>query len=322
MIPDSSKFERIVDGRGGRFLLRVETSSDAADYRKYEELRNIVWAFPEDHMAGTRNMMCENFLHEGASLFLGAFAPSASGRFETDGAHLAGFAYGFVGIRDKARGFADPANLWFYAQYAGVRPDYLKCGLGILLKEFQRDVLLDVFGIGTVVCTYDPLTGVNAYRNVRRFGMDVLEYRTATYGEYGGRLNRRDVPSDRFFMSWELRREPRPPLDPAVLLGAPRALAVRAARVEGVSGEILLETPGEPALDSAAPVVLVPIPDDFYVLLRETDVADDAVRRLPLDWRLKTRRIFTTLFGRGYRVVDFFRAPAGTPRNFYVLRRD
>ncbi len=322
MNTDDVKFERVVESRGGRFLLRVETSGESADYRKYEDLRNAVWDFPEDHMAGTRNMMCENFLHEGASLFLGAFAPSAAGRYEFDAAHLAGFSYGFVGIRDKTRGFADPENLWFYAQYTGVRPDFMKFGLGVRLKEFQRDVLLGVFGIGTVVCTYDPLTGVNAYRNVRRFGMDVVEYRTALYGEYGGRLNRRDVPTDRFFMSWDLRREPRVCLDPAALQGAPRALAVRAISVEGATGELVLEVPGEPALDTAAPVVLVPIPDDFYLMLRETDVADDAVRRLPLDWRLKTRRVFTTLLGRGYRVADFFRAPAGVPRNFYVLRRD
>ena len=65
---------------GGRtFRLRVETSPDAADYAKYDRLRDEVWGFPEDHMAGTRNLMCENFLHDGSALFLAAYDAGPDG---------------------------------------------------------------------------------------------------------------------------------------------------------------------------------------------------------------------------------------------------
>ena len=111
------------------------------------------------------------------------------------------------GVRDKEAGFRDRSNLRFYSQYAGVRKAYQSYGLGILIKEFQREMVLGILGVSTVICTYDPLTGVNAHRNVRHFGMDVLEYRVATYGEYGGLLNRLDVPTDRFLMSWDLERK-------------------------------------------------------------------------------------------------------------------
>ncbi len=314
-----SDLERTVVSRGRRFLLRVETSHEAADYQKYEDIRNEIWGFPEDHLAGTRNMMCENFLAEGGSLFIGAFAESADGGFALDGADLAGFCYGFAGIADKTVGFRDPRNLRFYSQFAGVRPAFRAYGLGVLMKEFQRELVLGRFGIDTVICTYDPLTGVNAARNVHHFGMEVIEYRVATYGEYGGLLNRSDVASDRFLMSWDLRREARPP--------APRAgaavpvLRVERRRVRGRTSELELEVLGEAGPVTGGDVLAVPIPLDFYRMLRETDVADPEVRRIPVDWRLQTRRAFQTLFGRGYRVVDFLTAGGTSPANAYVLTK-
>jgi len=313
-----SDLEKTVISKGRRFLLRVETSHEADDYRKYEDIRNDIWDFPDDHLAGSRNMMCENFLAEGGSLFIGVF-PEARGGFPLDGAGLAGFCYGFAGVADKEVGFRDPANLRFYSQFAGVRPEFRAFGLGVLMKEFQRDVVLRRFGIGTIICTYDPLTGVNAFRNVHHFGMEVLEYRVATYGEYGGLLNRSDVASDRFLMSWDLRREGRRDGPPAAA-GIP-VLQVDSRRVRGRTSEVELETVREAEPVTEGDVLLVRVPLDFYRVLRETDVDDPEVRRIPVDWRLQTRRAFLALFGRGYKVVDFLKSGGAPPANHYVLAR-
>lgn len=314
--------EKTVTVRDRRFLLRVETSPTSSDYAKYEALREEVWGFPEDHMSSERNMMCENVFHEGGSLFIGAFVEGESGPFVPDAAHLVGFVYGFVGVRDKSIGFRDPRNLRFYAQYAGVRKAFQSYGLGLLLKEYQREMVLDLLGVAVIICTYDPLTGVNAHRNVRHFGMDVLEYRVATYGEYGGLLNRRDVATDRFLMSWDLERTGgRPSRDLETVLAAPRAVRTDLRRVAGKSGEIELEvvTGTDPSL--AADPVVVPIPLDFYRMLQETDVTDADVRRIPVDWRAATREVFLALFARGYKVVDFLKADVRVPANRYVLAR-
>jgi predicted GNAT superfamily acetyltransferase len=314
--------ERTVAARGRTFLLRVETSHDARDYRMYEGLRNEIWDYPEDHMSAARNMMCENVFHEGASLFIGAFAEAPGGGFLPAGRSLVGFCYGFVGVRDKAVGFRDPANLRFYSQYAGVRPAYRSYGLGVLIKEFQRQAVLDILGVSTIICTYDPMTGVNANRNVHHFGMDVLEYRVATYGEYGGLLNRTDVPTDRFLMSWDLRREGgRPGYDLEAALATPRPIRAETRRVAGRTGEIALEVVTAVDPDVAGDLLLVPVPLDLYRMLRETDVADGEVRRIPADWRMATRAVFLALFGRGYRVVDFRKADARIPAHHYVLAR-
>jgi predicted GNAT superfamily acetyltransferase len=288
----------------------------------YEDLREEIWGFPDDHMSGTRNMMCENVFHEGASLFIGAFVEAPGGGFEVDGEHLVGFCYGFVGVRDKGLGFRDPGNLRFYSQYTAVRRSEQSCGLGILLKEYQREMVLDILGVSTIICTYDPLTGVNAHRNIRHFGMEVLEYRVATYGEYGGLLNRSDVPTDRFLMSWDLKRKPgRPDYDFRAALAAPRPVRTGTRRIAGKSSGLELEVVEGTDPDAAGDPLLVPIPLDFYRMLHETDVADGDVRRIPVDWRIATRAVFQALFARGFRIIDFRKAGAGASANYYVLGR-
>jgi len=315
------KLARIVEAKGRRFLLRVEDSPDDRDYRKYDDIREDIWCFPEDHLAGTRNLVCENFLHEGTSLFIGAFAEE-SGDFPLDFEHLAGFSYGFVGIRDKDRGFRDPRNLRFYSQYAGVKRAFRSFSLGFLIKEFQRDVLLDGLGIEEVICTFDPLTGVNAYRNIHHFGMTVQEYRAAVYPEFGGKLNRSDVPSDRFLMSWDLRRTASPPALEIV------PLLDDAHKVARVGKRALPAGAPDPAVevvlgirkDLDAPRLLVQIPRDFYRLLNVTDVDDPEIRRIPLDWRMATREAFLTLMDRGYRIADF--QQSRDREDFYILIKD
>jgi len=306
--------EKTVTAGDKRFLLRIESSHESADYQKYESLREEIWGYPDDHLSSTRNMMCENVFHEGGSLFIGAF--------EEGGSELVGFCYGFVGVRDLTPGFRDVRNLRFYAQYTGVRQPFQNSGLGVLLKEFQREAVLGLLGISTIICTFDPLTGVNARRNVHHFGMEVLEYRVATYGEYGGLLNRLDVPTDRFLMSWELER-PRRPLvyDLEAVRAAPRPLRAGLRRVAGKSGPIDLEVVEGTDPGADGPILLMPIPLDFYAMLRETDVGDAEVRTIPVHWRMDTRQAFQALFGRGYRVVDFLKGEPGLTGNHYVLAR-
>jgi predicted GNAT superfamily acetyltransferase len=315
--------ERTVVCKGRKFLLRVETSHDAGDYQKYEDLRNEIWGFPDDHLAGTRNMMCENFLAEGSSLFIGAFAEDPGGRLRAGGAQLVGFCYGFVGIVDKGLGFRNLSNLRFYSQFAGVRREYQALGLGIEIKEFQRAVILNRFGISNMICTYDPLTGVNAHRNVHHFGMKVLEYRVATYGEYGGLLNRSDIPSDRFLMSWDLKKLQRGEKTPSgASLGKTRnVLHVENSVVRGRTSNVELEVVRAADLESGQTELLLRIPLDFYNMLQETDVEDPEIRRIPVDWRLVTRNAFQTLFARGYRVLDFLNRMGTPPANYYVLSK-
>jgi len=309
--------------KGRRFLFRVEDSNVPSDYLKYEELRNAVWQYPEDSLPGGRNMMCENFLHDGSSLFIGVFVEDKHGIMEPSGEQLVGFSYGFVGLKDKELGFRTPGNLQFYSQYNAVREDFRGCQLGFLIKEFQKEQVRNVFGLTTITCTYDPLTAVNAHRNVHHFGMDVLAYRTDVYGEFGGLLNRLDVPRDRLLVSWDLNKKGRElEVDLQKWLKSEHCVfETELIKIPGRSGRIELEVIREirSGLDRSS--LLVEIPTDFYLMLRETDVDDQSVRRIPVDWRMKTRKVFQSLLRKDYRVRDFCRTKTPPRRCFYVLEK-
>lgn len=321
--------EVVQESKDRRFLFAVETSPRAGDYTKYEELRNLIWDEPCDHFSGSRNMLGENIIHEGSSLFIGVFFPSSSGEFPRDGEHLAAFSYGYVGIRDLKTAYSDPANLEFYSQYVGIHPNWEHFNLGVRLKRFQGEIVRDVLGVYTITSTYDPLVGANAYRNIRVFGMEVRAYKEACYENFGGRLNRIDVPSDRFFITWNLKeKRARPKID-AWDLWKSGLIVVRSKIIEPSaepgSPDLEVPAPGDISADNVPGDVdrlLVEIPYDFYALLRRTDVPDPDVRRIPRDWRSATRRAFLALFAGGFQVVDFnCLKTVDRVRDFYVLER-
>lgn len=319
------ELEKVVEKKGKKFLFKVERSDYHKDYWKYEELRNKIWDFLDDKMPGSRNMMCENIFHDGSSLFIVVYSESEEGGFlRQDRDHLVGFSYGFVGVRDKKVGFRSLDNIQFYSQYTGVREDFQNFGLGVLIKEFQREKLIDLFGIYTVTCTYDPLTGINALRNIHHFGMDILSYRVDIYSGFGGALNRVDIPSDRFIVSWDLRKKvQRPPYDlESLFKGKQIVTGIEYRNIQGKNGPVVLEILRETNLSLDHEFLLVEIPLDFYLMLREADVKNKRVREIPLEWRMKTREIFQALFERNYKIIDFRKIEKNNrKRNFYILKK-
>jgi predicted GNAT superfamily acetyltransferase len=153
--------------------------------------------------------------------------------------------------------------------------------------------------------------------------MDVFAYQTDIYGEFGGLLNRLDVPRDRLSVSWDLRRKGRrPEFDLQKWLTPERCvMEIERVKVRGKGGPIEIEAirEAQPALNRNP--LFVEIPADFYLMLRETDVEDENVRKIPVDWRIKTRQVFQTLLGKGYKVSDFCLTESTPRRCFYVLKR-
>lgn len=314
----------IVHERGGKkFLFAVESSHDKDDYQKYEDLRQEIWKEPTDRMAGVRNMQSENYFDRGSCLFTGVFVEDKKGEFPRDKKHLVGFSFGFVGVRDKELGFRSVSNFLFYSQYLGVKKGYQGLGLGVLIKEFQKKVVLGIMGVDTITCTYDPLVGVNAYRNIHRFGMDVVAYRDSYYRDFGGELNRADLPGDRLFVSWDLSREVlRPAFDLDELVNS-GFLVIRSetSEIQGRSGPVRLEMVKDVSTVWDRDYALVEIPFDFYGMLKLTDVPDEKIRKIPLEWRMATRTMFQELLGSGYSVIDFrIFQDKDKKRGFYVFK--
>ena len=316
--------EKIIEKKGKRFLLCFENSDRVVDYAKYEKLRMTIWGDPSGHFCGIRNMEGMNYVYEGSCMYIGVFVEDSSGKFPRDEENLVGFAYGYVGVWDKSLGFRRADNLKFYSQFNGVRPDYHGYGLGVEIKKFQREILLDIFGITWATCTYDPLTAVNAYRNFHLLRMDVVEYRVDCYEGFGGFLNRVDIPSDRFYLRWNLLHSSPPPKVslPQLIEEGSLVTEVKQKTIKGRLGEIKLPIITGVQSRGERPWLLVEIPLDFYLMLRETDVDDQEIRNIPRQWRCQTREIFQDALAKGYQVVDFVSWPTSNQRRgFYILQR-
>jgi predicted GNAT superfamily acetyltransferase len=152
--------------------------------------------------------------------------------------------------------------------------------------------------------------------------MEVVKYLGDCYADFTGKLNRLDVPADRFFVSWDLNEEPRrPQYDIEDLLDSGfSVIQTEVQKANGRTGPIELEVATAVDLSLDNKLLLVEIPFDFYTMLQETDVSDSPVREIPVVWRYKTREAFQNLLGGGYKIVDFRYIHQGErKRDFYVL---
>ena len=204
------------------------------------------------------------------------------GAFDRD--RMIGFVYSLPGIKHNR-----PTQ---WSHMLGVLDAFRSDGVGRELKLLQRARAL-AMGIDLVEWTYDPMQATNAHLNFAKLGVVVEEYGQNVYGQSGSPLHGGN-PTDRFVAEWWIKKE-RVRHDPA---GAQRVNRLAPAGEWHVCADV--------HLDLDARRLMVEIPMGFTEML-------SGAPDLALDWRMATRRIFTTYFGRGYRAVEFFlKREAGT----------
>jgi predicted GNAT superfamily acetyltransferase len=206
-----------------------------------------------------------------------------------DGDRMVAFVYSLPGIK------AGKPIQW--SHMLGVIDDYRTQGLGRTLKLEQRLRSIEI-GCDLVEWTYDPMQAPNAHLNFVKLGVVVEEYAINVYGESASRLHK-GTPTDRFIAQWWIR-------EPHVLrrIESPSIVLVRSQDAAGApmvnhtrqSGKWLACEFYD--LDCSDRRLWVEIPMGFTEMQIENP-------QLALDWRMATRAIFTSYFGRGYRAVDF-----------------
>jgi predicted GNAT superfamily acetyltransferase len=273
--------------------IRPLTSLD--DCRSVAALEKTVWGYADAEDVVPPPVLIVSIKRGG--ILLGAF---------DDAGEMKGFVYSIPGIKD--------GRLIQWSHMLGVSPDARATGLGVGLKLAQRARALDM-GIDLIEWTYDPLQTLNAHLNFARLGVVVEEYEENIYGESSSPLHR-GTPTDRFVAEWHVRE---PHVERRIASGG--SPLVRDASVAGApvvnpsepSGAWL--RPGRVDLTLDARRLLVEIPEGFSDMQRVEPA-------LALDWRLATRAAFQTYFGRGYRAVDFFRAPQAGRGHYLLARQD
>ncbi len=225
----------------------------------------------------------------------------AAGAFDEDGS-LAGFIFGLSGIENGS-----PVH---WSDMLAVRNDCRGSGLGIRLKGYQRDMVLEN-GIRRMYWTFDPLESQNAYINLARLGIVAREYVENMYGQTDSPLHR-GIGTDRFVALWQLdarrveRRLAEEESPPAIedLAGVPRVLDCTPTPPSGWPEPETRET-------SRADQVLAAIPSDIQGL-------KSASPELAARWREATRSVLQSYLSNGYEVCELIR---GVRVSHYLLRR-
>lgn len=259
------------------------------EYRAAEDLQREVWGEDFSELAPASLLKIGQRLGGVSS---GAFHPEEG---------LVGFVFGLTGLED-----GEPVH---WSHMLAVRAGFRGRGLGLRLKEHQRELLLSR-GVRTVYWTFDPLVARNAHFNLNRLGARVVDYVPRMYGETGSPLHQ-GLDTDRFLVEWELEAyDPGAP-SAAPTEGAPRTDAGEAGDLpagQAPPAEMDLAREDGP---STPPAVRVEIPSDIHAV-REED-PEEAAR-----WRERTRQAFVARLEGGYRVAGFVPGPE---RGFYLLVR-
>jgi predicted GNAT superfamily acetyltransferase len=231
---------------------------------------------------------------------------------------MKGYVYAAAAVKEGR------PTLWSHA--LGVTSDSRDTGVGAALKIAQRQQALRM-GVDLIEWTFDPLHAASAHLNFAKLGILVEEYEEDLYGESSSALHR-GTPTDRFVAAWHLstphverrlavtiQTQALPPGARRVSgpIGVRDSVVTAAVLVNPSAGDAEWLEPGSAQLDAEAARLLVEIPLNFTTMLR-------AQPELARRWRLGTREIFQTYFGRGYRAVDFFMAREHG-RGQYLLAR-
>lgn len=269
------------------------------EFAQVVELERVIWGPGYDEVVPVP-ILAVTVLRGG--ILIGAFA----------GARMAGFVYSLPGLKHGK------AMQW--SHMLGVLDEFRSDGLGHGLKMLQRDRAL-AMGLDLIEWTYDPMQALNAHLNFAKLGVVVDEYEVNVYGTSSSPLHAGN-PTDRFVAQWNIR-EPHVERRLASRASGPGALSLRAHDVaEAPLVNALLTGKGsgkwpqcsEVRLDLDARRVAVRIPTGFTEMLVEAP-------ELALSWRLATREIFTTYFGRGYKAVDFMLDRVAKRGSYLLARR-
>jgi predicted GNAT superfamily acetyltransferase len=261
-LPISPERQPVAPGDLPQVDIRLVRTHD--EFAACEAMSRDIWGAAERNVV-PRELLLTIQLNGG--LVHGAFLPDN---------RLVGFCFGFVGLRD--------GQLRLCSHQLGVQAPYRGAGIGIALKQAQRDDALRL-GYELITWTFDPLEARNAYINLHRLGCIARHYDRNHYGTMDDELNR-GLPSDRFEVEWWLRR--RPAAQPAA--DAPLLLRV------GPDAEPIRER-----LDlRAGSPVLIAVPPDFQALKRQSPA-------LAQRWRLESRMAFEAALAAGLVALDFQR---------------
>src|SRR3989475_10256213 len=266
---------------------KPKTAIVIRDLQSFEDLKQVETVEREVWGLSDRDMMPLTLTvatKEAGGIWLGAF----------DGAALAGFVFGFLGM--------EHGQLIVHSHMLAVREPYRDLDLGYKLKLAQRERALGL-RIQQMTWTFDPLQSKNAHLNFAKLGVVSDAYKIDFYGpETSSVLHRNGT--DRLWVKWQpssRRVQSRLPRNDhrGELLDALSSL-LPLIQFNGDGKPVRTDLPA--ALSRQRIAIEIPSDIDF---VEQTDPA------LAREWRLATRWAFTEALKAGFFVAEFCRTVRG-----------
>jgi predicted GNAT superfamily acetyltransferase len=217
---------------------------------------------------------------------------------------LVGFQYSFAGYNGK--------EVYLCSHVLGTDPLFRNLKIGEKLKLAQCEEARKL-GYTLITWTYDPLESVNGYLNIGKLGGVCSTYLPNCYGEMEDLLNS-GIPSDRFLVEWYINFN-----------NTSKTKGANVTFSQADQNSLIrfgLHKDGYPIPTAVLPLpiqkpnnLFVPIPTNFRII-RETN------KQTAMEWRLKTREVFTNLFQEGWEVTGFKKTNLPEiPVHFYILSK-
>ncbi|MFP5114919.1 GNAT family N-acetyltransferase [Bacillaceae bacterium C204] len=239
----------------------------AEELTAVRDLESLIWS-DEDPVPVNHSIA----VVKNGGMVIGAFS----------GVQLIGFQYSFPGFNGS--------SVYLCSHSMGIHPDFRKMGIGEKLKLRQREEALNM-GYRLITWTYDPLETVNGYLNLSKLGGVCTQYIENCYGDMPDILNA-GLPSDRFLVEWNIAEETSKRREDFIdNQEVPFLIHVEEdAQGYPVPKAVLLDSEKE------ANVLYVPIPNQFQTIKSNN-------LKAALEWRLKTREVFTHYLSKGWMVT-------------------
>lgn len=202
---------------------------------------------------------------------------------------MVGFSYSFAGFN---KGLS-----YLCSHMLGIQPCHQVNGIGARLKQAQMEIAREM-GYELITWTYDPLETRNAHLNLNKLHAISSTYVENCYGEMEDSLNQ-GLPSDRLKVEWWINSPHI--IEPFAHDQFESQFLCQWESTEDQLPVLMSPEDGfENNMDHNKPI-LVPVPSNFQQLKKNNP-------ELAIDWRHKTRKIFQTLFNKGYAVVSLIKS--------------
>lgn len=267
--------------------VEIRTLNQLEDLEAVRRLESEIWGSGDSIPTHQTLTVVKN-----GGLVLGAFY---------DG-KLVGFQYSLPGFNGN--------SVYLCSHVLGTDKQFRNKGIGEMLKLAQKEEALKL-GYSLITWTYDPLESVNGYLNIGKLGGKTSTYIPNCYGEMEDLLNS-GLPSDRLLVEWNIKEGlEQKGLDFEIEEVLANSLIQWNMDREGLPVPIMEFT----MPDKRSEALFVAIPKDFRTIrVTKPEVA--------IEWRLKTREVFTELFEHGWHVSGFKKSPiSDIPVHFYILTK-